>query len=90
MTLVRKVKTIDKDNNKYVYDVVAKNIKRIRKSKGLSQVKLADMTFYHEGTIANIENRSETTFSLELLYVIAKTLDTPLKEFFIDSNGKDL
>lgn len=84
------LKLVDKSDNKYVYDVVAKNIKRLRKEKELTQTKLADLTCYHEGTIANIENRSETTFSLELLYVIAKQLDIPLKEFFIDDEGKDI
>lgn len=84
------LKWVSKTDNKYVYDVAAKNIKRLRKEKALSQTKLADLTCYHEGTIANIENRSETTFSLELLYVIAKKLDIPLKEFFVDDDGRDI
>lgn len=84
------MKQIDKDNNKYVYEIVSKNIKKIRKEKGLTQVQLADKTFYNEGTIANIENRSETSFSLELVYVIAKALNVPMKEFFIDESGKDI
>lgn len=81
---------MDKQDNKYVYDVVAKNIKKLRKERNLTQTKLADLTCYHEGTIANIENRSETTFSLELLYVIAKALNIPLREFFVDDDGSDL
>ena len=56
---------IDKNNNKYIYVVVGKNIKRIRKAKGLTQVQLADLIQYNEGTIANIENNSFQTFSLE-------------------------
>lgn len=42
---------ISKDDNKYVYLIVGKNIKKIRKEKGLTQVQLADLIHYHEGTI---------------------------------------
>ena len=73
---------IDKNNNKYIYVVVGKNIKRIRKAKGLTQVQLADLIQYNEGTIANIENDSFQTFSLEFLYIISKKLNIPMEEFF--------
>ena len=73
---------IDKNNNKYIYVIVGKNIKRIRKEKGLTQVQLADLIQYSEGTIANIENDSYQTFSLEFLYVLSKKLNIPIEEFF--------
>ena len=57
---------------------------RIRKEKGLTQVQLADLIQYNEGTIANIENSSYQTFSLEFLYVISKKLKVPMSEFFKD------
>lgn len=72
----------DKNNNKYIYVVVGKNIKRIRKEKGLTQVQLADLIQYSEGTIANIENDSYQTFSLEFLYILSKKLNVPIEEFF--------
>lgn len=75
---------IKKDDNKYIYVIVGKNIKRIRKEKGLTQVQLADLIQYHEGTIANIENSSYQTFSLEFLYVISKKLGISMCEFFKD------
>lgn len=75
---------INKDNNKYIYVIVGKNIKRIRKEKGLTQVQLADLIQYNEGTIANIENSSYQTFSLEFLYVISKKLNVSMCEFFKD------
>lgn len=75
---------IDKNNNKYIYVIVGKNIKRIRKNKGLTQVELADLIQYNEGTIANIENNSFQTFSLEFLYIISKKLNVPMAEFFKD------
>ncbi|MDD4282543.1 MAG: helix-turn-helix transcriptional regulator [Bacilli bacterium] len=75
---------VRKDDNKYIYTIVGKNIKRIRKEKGLTQVQLADKIKYNEGTIANIENSSFQTFSLEFIYVISKTLRVPISEFFKD------
>ena len=73
---------IDKNNNKYIYVIVGKNIKRIRKEKGLTQVQLADLIQYSEGTIANIENDSYQTFSLEFIYILSKKLNIPIEEFF--------
>lgn len=73
---------INKNDNKYIYVVVGRNIKRIRKAKGLTQVQLADLVQYNEGTIANIENNSYQTFSLEFIYVLSKKLDVPIIDFF--------
>ena len=75
---------IKKDDNKYIYVIVSKNIRRIRKEKGLTQVQLADLIQYNDGTIANIENSSYQTFSLEFLYIISKKLNEPMSEFFIE------
>lgn len=73
---------INKDDNKYIYVIVSRNIRRIRKEKGLTQVQLADLIQYNEGTIANIENSSYQTFSLEFIYIISKKLNVPMVEFF--------
>lgn len=75
---------INKDDNKYIYVIVGRNIRRIRKSKNLTQVQLADLVQYSEGTIANIENSSYQTFSLEFVYILSKKLNVPLVEFFKD------
>ena len=75
---------INKNDNKYIYVIASKNIKRIRKEKGLTQVQLADLIQYNEGTISNIENSSNQTFSLEFLYIISKKLNVPMAEFFKD------
>ena len=68
---------INKNDNKYIYVIVSKNIKRIRKKHNLTQVALAELIGYNEGTIANIENSSYQTFSLEFIYVISKKLNEP-------------
>lgn len=73
---------IKKDDNKYIYTIVGKNIKRIRKEHKLTQVQLADLIGYNEGTVANIENSSYQTFSLEFIYIISKKLNVPMEEFF--------
>ena len=75
---------INKDDNKYIYVIVGRNIKRIRKKKNLTQVQLADLIQYNEGTIANIENNSYQTFSLEFVYILSKKLNVPITEFFKD------
>lgn len=77
---------ITKDDNKYIYITVSKNIKRIRLEKGLTQVKLADLIQYNEGTISNIENNTFQTFSLEFLYIMAKKLEIDMNEFFKEIN----
>ena len=69
---------IKKDDNKYIYVIVGKNIRRLRKKHNLTQVQLADLIGYNEGTIANIENSSYQTFSLEFLYIISKKLNEPM------------
>lgn len=75
---------IKKDDNKYIYVIVGKNIRRLRKKHNLTQVQLADLIGYNEGTIANIENSSYQTFSLEFLYIISKKLNEHMSEFFIE------
>ena len=75
---------IDKNDDKYIYYIVGKNIRRLRKKHKLTQIQLADLVGYNEGTIANIENDSNQTFSLEFVYVVSKKLNEPLEEFIKD------
>ena len=72
---------IDKNDDKYIYYIVGKNIRRLRKKHKLTQIQLADLVGYNEGTISNIENDSFQTFSLEFVYVVSKKLNEPLEEF---------
>ena len=73
---------INKNDNKYIYVIVGQNIKRIRKERKMTQLQLANLIRYSEGTIANIENNSFQTFSLEFLYILAKSLNISMDEFF--------
>lgn len=53
----------------YVYYLVSRNLKRIRKEKGLTQEKLAELSNYSVGFIMNIESEKYyQTFSLGTLW----------------------
>ena len=80
---------IDKNDDKYIYYIVGKNIRRLRKKHKLTQIQLADLVGYNEGTISNIENDSFQTFSLEFVYVVSKKLNEPLEEFIKDLDERD-
>lgn len=67
----------------YVYYLVSRNLKRIRKEKGLTQEKLAELSNYSLGFIMNIESeKCYQTFSLGTLWQFGKALNVDIREFF--------
>lgn len=67
----------------YVYYLVSRNLKRIRKEKGLTQEKLAELSNYSVGFIMNIESEKYyQTFSLGTLWKFGKALNVDIREFF--------
>lgn len=67
----------------YVYYLVSRNLKRIRKEKGLTQEKLAELSNYLVGFIMNIESEKYyQTFSLGTLWQFGKALNVDIREFF--------
>lgn len=67
----------------YVYYLVSRNLKRIRKEKGLTQEKLAELSNYSLGFIMNIESEKYyQTFSLGILWQFGKALNVDIREFF--------
>lgn len=67
----------------YVYYLVSRNLKRIRKEKGLTQEKLAELSNYSVGFIMNIESEKYyQTFSLGILWQFGKALNVDIREFF--------
>ena len=67
----------------YIYYVVSKNLKRIRKEKKLTQQQLAELSNYSVGFIMNIEiEKYYQTFSLGTLWQFSKFLDVDVREFF--------
>lgn len=67
----------------YVYYLVSRNLKRIRKEKGLTQEKPAELSNYSVGFIMNIESEKYyQTFSLGTLWQFGKALNVDIREFF--------
>ncbi len=65
-----------KDDENYVYELVSKNITRIREMRGLTKKELAEKTFFNPHFIYNIENMNYyQTFSIPTLVLLARGLD---------------
>lgn len=74
----------NKNDENYIYYLVAHNLKSIRKEKELTQAKFAELCNYSEGFIMNIEsNKYLQTFSLGTLWKFAQVLDIDIRELFI-------
>lgn len=66
-----------------IYIRVARNIKKYRKEKGMTQEKLAEETGYSYTNIRRIEAPNcRKNFSIETIYVISKALDIPIYRLF--------
>lgn len=65
-------------NDLDLYNLIGEKIKNKRKSLGITQEKLAEMTHYSLSFIANIESRTYQTFSITALNNIAKALNTSI------------
>ncbi len=74
---------IEKKDENYIYFLVAQNLKKQRKLKGLSVVKFAQLCNYSEGFIMNIESPNyHQTFSLGTLWKFAEVLDIDIRLLF--------
>lgn len=72
----------NRNDENYVYELVSKNIKEIRKAKGLTQEQLAEKMDYSTQFISNIESKNHQTFSLGILWRLALVLDIDISELF--------
>jgi transcriptional regulator with XRE-family HTH domain len=63
-------------NELELYNEIGQKIKERRKSLGITQEQLADLTHYSLSFIANIESRTYQSFSISALNNIAKALNT--------------
>lgn len=73
----------NKNDENYIYYLVAKNLKKQRKLKGLTQSKFAELCNYSDGFIMNIESEKyHQTFSLGTLWKFAQILDIDIKDLF--------
>ena len=76
----------DRENENYIYEVVSKNMKRIRKEKGLTQAQVAERMSYSTQFISNIESKNHQTFSLGTHWRFAIDMDVDINELFIEDN----
>lgn len=83
------------DDDRYIYDLVSKNIKYFRlhnnskfSSYGkMTQEQLAEKADLSHSLISNIEStKVQQSFSIAVLYRISKVLEVDIKEFFVDRN----
>jgi transcriptional regulator with XRE-family HTH domain len=61
---------------------IGKNIKKLRKQKGLSQDRLSKEADIALNTVVKIETGESPSPTVEMLEKIAKTLDVPTAELF--------
>jgi len=74
------------ENKKYqdIYYLVGQNIKKQRKLKKMTQLQLAEQSFFSYEFIRKIESksRSRNTFSLDTVDKIANALDVDIRVLF--------
>lgn len=75
---------------KDIYYLVGQNIKKQRKLKELTQLELANKTFYSYEFIRKVESKSacRNTFSLDTVSKIASTLDIDIRLLFEPLNDE--
>ncbi len=80
---------INRKDENYVYYLVAKNLKKQRKLKGLTQKKFAELCNYSDGFIMNIESEKYyQTFSLGTLWKFAEVLNIDIRDLFMPLDDK--
>lgn len=72
----------ERTDENYIYEVVSKNIKYMRKLRGLTQEQLAEKINYSTQFISNIESKNFQTFSLGTVWRIALILDIDMDTLF--------
>lgn len=82
---------ITQEDMKAIYLQIAKNVKKIRQSKNVSQLQLS-LAIGHKavGTISMCElGINNKHFNIEHLYKIADVLDVDVRDFFEDTTKLD-
>lgn len=85
------MKVNEKDEN-YIYYIIGKNLKKLRKEKGFTQEKLAEASDYALSFIGNLESdKVFQTISVGSLYHLSKILNIDIRELFapLDENKKN-
>jgi len=71
-------------NENDIYFIVGQNIKKYRKIKGWTQLKLATQTYLSHEFIRKIESKSASRkqFSLDTAHKISKALEVDIRDLF--------
>ena len=67
---------------KEVYKKIGENVKKIRESKNITQLQLAEMIGHKSTTIISQGELGKKHFNIEHLYKISKALNVSLCDFF--------
>ena len=79
---------INRINNTNIYDTVRLNIRKYRKSRGMTQQNLADAADLSHGYIREIESLNMgVTFSLDAVEKIANALEVEIKQLFEETEN---
>ena len=79
------IKTVIKHDDEYYYDVIRRNLKRIRIEKKVTQDMLGEMTDLSRQYICDIENKNRNKhITISALGRIAAALDIPISKLFED------
>lgn len=70
-------------------EVVAKNLRRLRNAKGLSQEELADRADINRNYVGMLE-REEHAATVDMLEKLAEVLEVDPVEFFRPANGAEV
>lgn len=74
-------------DDKNIYKIISKNIKKIRKEQKITQKELAEKSGYSYAYIRRIEGPNcSKNFSILTVYNIAKTLNVSISSIFDDDN----
>ena len=71
-----------KNDEKNIYNIIGKNIKKYRIKKGLKQRELAEKLYLSDSFIAKLESVTYQSISIDTLEDIANLLDTDIRNFF--------
>ncbi|MBQ8534235.1 MAG: helix-turn-helix transcriptional regulator [Bacilli bacterium] len=78
-----KLKQVILNDDEYYYSLLRKNVKEIRKSKGLTQQDLADLTYLSREYICDIENEKRNKHpSLSVIGRLADALEVEIGLLF--------
>ena len=81
---------INKNDENYIYYLVAKNLKKQRKIKGLTQSQFAELCNYSDGFIMNIESdKYHQTFSLGTIWKFAQVINIDIRELLKPIDEED-